>query len=100
MFSILGTNLNLWSKFLCSGPISGYLDDEPPPRLPVNSVKSHVAPALDLIISDCKLQKFTTEENDLESTAGGLFDKLEAMHGTSFKIQNGKYFHIWLSKKF
>ena len=66
------------------------LDDEPPPRLPVNSVKSHVAPALDLIISDCKLQKFTSEENDLESTAYGLFDKLEAMHGTSFKTQNGK----------
>ena len=72
-----------------SGPISGYLDDEPPPRLPLNSVKLHVAPALDKIISDCKLQKFT-EENDLESTAGGLFDKLEAIHGTSFKIQNCK----------
>ena len=68
----------------------GPLDDEPPPRLPVNSVKSHVAPALDLIISDCKLQKFTSEENDLESTAYGLFDKLEAMHGTSFKTQNGE----------
>ena len=78
---------------LCSGPFSGYLDDEPPPRLSLNSVKSYVAPALERIISDCKCQKFT-EDITLESTACGLIDKLEAIHGTSFK-SNGIFFYSY-----
>ena len=76
---------------LCSGQFSGYLDDEPPPRLSLTSVKTHVAPALDKIISDCKSQKFS-EDNGLESTALSLLDKLEAIHGTSFRSQNGMFF--------
>ena len=78
---------------LCSGQFSGYLDDEPPPRLSLTSVKTHVAPALDKIISDCKSQKFS-EDNGLESTALSLLDKLEAIHGTSFRSQNGMFFSL------
>lgn len=67
---------------LCSGSYAGgYLDDEPPPRLPLNTVQLYVVPILRRLAVDCQRLK----EPNLETTASSLISKLEAIHGTSFR---------------
>ena len=69
---------------ICSGTFSGYLDDvEPPPsRLSLNVLQQHVVPVLQILAVECQMSKVS----HLEAMANGLISKLEAIHGTSFKL--------------
>ena len=70
---------------LCSGNFSGYLDDEPPPRLSLTILQQHVIPILQYFVTECQKAKVS----HLEVMSNSLINKLEAIHGTSFKLSSG-----------
>ena len=77
--------ISLYEK-LCSDTFSaGILDDELPPRLPINVLQQNVVPILQHLAVECQKLKLL----QLEIKSNSLISINEAIHGTSFKLDSG-----------